>query len=148
MRLFLILLFSMCCRSGNKGVELIDATQQSWVAGIRGGGAGVNYEFTVIAGRSSKVLVFEELWVGQQYLSFIASRRFPALAEHGFAKGDTVYVNATRFHEVDGFTPPETIQKEPPFDYEGQALLSYKIRRKQHYLVIKSIKTLKKQEYE
>jgi hypothetical protein len=148
MRFLFILLLSICCRSGNKGVEFIEATQQRWVAGIRGGGAGINYEFSFKAFAPSGSLIFEGLWVGSDYLPFTASRPFPAFPSDGFKKGDTVLIQATRFLAVEGFVPPELEAKAPPYSYQGEALLTYTLKGKKKHCIVKGIKNIKKLEYE
>lgn len=87
MRVLMMVVLFFCCSGDKNGLELISATRQSWVAGIRGGGAGTNYEFSCKALSSSEKLVFEGLWVENVFLPFTVSKPFPSLPADGFKRG-------------------------------------------------------------
>lgn len=148
MKTTMILMALLCFRWGSNPPQLLDSSRQRWVAGIRGAGAGENFEFIIRTTADSRKLVFNGLWVGSEYLEFTVSRKFPALPHDGFKKGDTVYLNATRFFEVDGFTPPPRIEKAPPFEYRGQALIACLLNNKQHYLEVPEIRQKPSEHYE
>lgn len=148
MRLLLLLLLSLCCGGSKQGLQLIHATSQSWVAGIRGGGAGINYEFKFKALASSKDLKFEGLWIKDDFVSFKVCKPFPAMPADGFARKDTLLLHATRFHQVDGFVPPVTEVRKPPFPYKGEALITFTLKGKSKFIEIPQITKLRKENYE
>lgn len=149
--LFILMsLFFLSFMCDRPTVKVIDATSQSWHGGVKGSGRGVNYRVSVIVGKDSDVLSFDSLWVGDRGYPVQASRPHPFTSADGFHKNDTVTIYASMHQAAnpDGDLIPLPVpSKGAPVSYEGDALLSFKVKQKQFYVVVKEFRRLEQLDY-
>jgi hypothetical protein len=125
-------------------LKLIDAQSYSWAGGRQESGKGTNYTFKVVAGKSSDILKIDQLWIGDLYFEVKPQRQLENLSiTNEFEKNDTliIQVNHRLLPDESNELKPafEYEQIDPPYQYEGKALIGYKKRGKQKYLEVKEI---------
>ena len=146
--LFILLSFLlMTCRP--EPVRIIDATSEAWSGGVRGSGRGVNYRIKVVVNRSSNLLQFDSLWVGDRGYDVQASRPFPFQVNDGYKRNDTVILYAKMYQASnrDGDLIPLPDSPKPPIDYEGDALVSYWLRGERYFKVVNTLRALPRVDY-
>jgi hypothetical protein len=148
-RVAFILLSLMLFNFRPEPVKLIEASSESWTGGFKGSGRGVNYRVKIVVNRSSKVLSFDTLWVGERAFQVQASRPNPFNPQDGFSKKDTVIIYAS-LHQTtgqDGELLPLPAVNGKQVAYKGEALLSYWLKGKRHFLVIETFSELPSVDY-
>jgi len=137
-----IILLSFCTK-----VKLVDASSQKWIAGRFESGYGTDYLITIKARAGSDKLVFDKLWIGDDYYEVNALRNLAKRSDLAFEKGDTVFIRAG-----EKYLPDENgkmVQQkgktlEPPTEFTGAALLGYTFKSRRKYLEIKEFRVLEK----
>ncbi len=126
-----------------KDFEVISSTSKKWAGGIMDAGRGINYSFALLAKKSSKKLIINQLWIGQKFYEVKACGKFPSRPEDGFSKNDTIYIYANeRIDEKNQPSGNPDKLNPPPVEYKGEALIGYKINGKQKFKIVKEIKPL------
>jgi len=141
-----VVLVSVILLFGSK-MKLVDSSSQKWAGGIYESGYGTNYKITLIAKAGSDKLQVNELWIGQDYFKINAMRNLAKRSDLSFARKDTVYVvSSINFKPGrDGkMEQVKLMRKEPPVDFNGDALLGYTWKGKKKFLEIKSFRKLEK----
>lgn len=105
-------------------IETVKATKQTWIAGTKNGGRGINYQITCVAGAGSDKLKVNGLWVDDQFFEVKAIRTLEVYPDEKFKAGDTIYILASRFIPGEPGSQPEKKVKAP-IKYKGEGLLSY-----------------------
>ncbi len=149
----LVLVFSIFC-FGND-IEFIKATSQAWRAGVPGGGRGTNYTICLISKRNSEQIEFTNLWIGSETFEIKvlknskmneSSKTISKVNADKFNKGDSLFITAQKFIQTPRNADEQPIfaenQIELPKQYEGVALLEYKVKGKLKYLEIQNFKEL------
>ena len=141
-----VVLVSVILLFGSK-MKLVDSSSQEWAGGIYESGYGTNYKITLIAKAGSDKLQVNELWIGQDYFKINAMRNLAKRSDLSFARKDTVYVvSSINFKPGrDGkMEQVKLMRKEPPVDFNGDALLGYTWKGKKKFLEITSFRKLEK----
>ncbi|MCK5820571.1 MAG: hypothetical protein KAH17_01750 [Bacteroidales bacterium] len=128
-------------------MKLIDSTSQEWAGGIYESGYGTNYKATLIAKGGSEKLQVNELWIGKDYFEVKAMKNLAKRSDLSFVRKDTIYiVSSINFKpDTDGaMVQVNSIKKDPPKSFKGDALLGYTWKGKKKYLEIKSFRKLEK----
>lgn len=145
----MLLMIAIACKSVNNtdlkrisksdAFTLLEATSQSWTAGIPSGGSGTEYDFTVKINTADRV-TFDSAWIDAKAFGLFISKDVASISQEPvqFSKGDTITLRVTDLvnHNV------TTVNSKPPFSFDGAALISYKIDDKQFYYLIKEITKL------
>ena len=116
---------------------LLSATSQSWTAGIPSGGSGIDYYFKVKINTEEKIS-FDSAWINNSSFEIFISKETAAISSQPikFSKGDNIILRVSEIKN-------KNIKKQnskPPIEYNGAALISYKVTDKQEYFIIKEIK--------
>lgn len=134
--------------------QVLHATKQTWHGGHPGSGGGINYSFTLVAGKGSDKLAVDQLWVGDKYLE-INQVIFMGAKAGEFSKNDTIHFKAGAKTE----SLAEKLAKEHgkvkeappgpplPYEYKGEALIGYTVGGKRKYIEIEKLENLKNQNY-
>jgi hypothetical protein len=127
----------------NRCFEIIKATSQTYVAGIKNGGKGTSYRITCISSSSSEDLKIDKLWIGQDLLEAKAFKYTGITPEEKFAPGDTIIIEASRFTSGHG----ENLEQSkanipPPIKYKGEGLIGYRCGKKTKYRSVKKFEEL------
>ena len=109
--------------SKSKHLDLVSATQQSFVKGMQnqdGSDSGTHYkmEFSQFEG-----VEITHLWIRKSPIEFAS-----------FEHEDKMYITATRYSQIDVDINKD--KKALPFDYDGKALIEYKFNDKITYLIV------------
>jgi hypothetical protein len=129
----------------NEHFEVLHATSQEWIAGVHGGGKGINYKVSIKIITDKKV-DFDSIWVAGRKLN-IKPEKGPGLK---LAKNDIVTLLASDYRgssgtkgnkEEEKINPPFDIDNLP-FNFEGAALMRYLVDGSEKYLEIAQIKVL------
>lgn len=123
----------------DKSITFLNASLQSWTAGVQGGGSGTEYYFPIIL-NTSKEISFTEAWINNQSYDVFLSIDNAAISNDPLKvqKGDTITLRVSALNN----TPPKSTSSSPPITYDGAALIGYKIKDKQRYYIIKEIEEL------
>ena len=116
---------------------LLSATSQSWTAGIPSGGSGIDYYFKVKINTEEKIS-FDSAWINNSSFEIFISKETAAISSQPikFSKGDNIILRVSEIKN-------KNIKKQnskPLIEYNGAALISYKVTDKQEYFIIKEIK--------
>ena len=119
--------------------EITNATSQEWKGGRQETGYGTYFELTIVPEVNSNVLIFDELWIAKKFFQVQCYQKGKRVKNNTFGPGDTITIRVN-----DRIVPKEfqkeldknTVQKDPPKDYKGEALLSYTLKGKRKYKVI------------
>lgn len=80
-----------------KGLKLIDAKYNNWTAGIKGGGFGVEFYFTVIA--MADIIKIDSVLINNEKLKTISKpkddKRYYDFGEIKYNKGDTILIRVS-----------------------------------------------------
>lgn len=127
-------------------------TSQDWHGGIKGSGGGTNYEIIAISKQSSAILIIDQLWIGQKNYEITVSKKFPAVAADGFSTNDTIFIRANDYRKDPDFknntevadsekrkSAPIEVSIDPPFTYQGAALIGYKLNGLRSYKTLDKI---------
>ncbi len=119
----------------NKHFTILKATSQTWTAGVHGGGSGTEYFFKIIV-NSKKELKFDFAWINNIKYEIFLAKESPFISEAPIKldKGDTITLRVSAMKN-------NNTKSESPFVFDGEALISYKIKNKQKYQVVKKITT-------
>ena len=131
-----------------KDFEVIAATKQSWHGGKPGSPGGVNYNFKFVVKKPSSKLVIDQLWVKNEQLEISQVVIMGAGEAGNFAKGDTVFfkagkVNVPLTQKLGKKKEEKAKGTPPPIEYEGDALIGYKMGKKRKYKIIEKFEMLK-----
>lgn len=143
--------FSFCTVEG-QDLKLVSATSQRWTAGVRGGGGGVRYVITAVAGQSSNRLKVEHFWVKDHLLPADAFLAHPSVyGSREFVKGDTLVIRASSFqrgelrlpeNDKDMAAQPDTTLAVPAIKFNGEGLVYFRNGKKKKYLKIEHFQEL------
>jgi hypothetical protein len=149
--LFLILLsvpFEIDCKDTFK---IIEATSQKWYGGRQEIGYGTNFEITIVSKVNSEILVFDKLWLGTEYFDIQTFQKGKRIKNNTFGPGDTItiLIEKKMSPEPMPFVEEDNHRQDPPppYEYDGRALLSYQLKSKRKYKIIKQFKKLEDLRY-
>ncbi len=117
--------------------NLLNATSEPWVSGIRGGGNGIEHSFQIYI-LSDQKLIFEKVWMKDKVFDVFVSKNQGAVTSDPvqYSKYDAIVVRVSEFQS--GIS--EKII--PPVKYEGEALIGFTANGKPEYFIVKEIKKL------
>lgn len=127
------LLINVC---SNKHFTILSATSESWVAGAKTGGSGVDYTFKIVV-KTSKGLKFDSMWVDNKAIKVQAVKGTVYDPKSVFVLNDTIKLKATYKVEAN----PST--QKPPIEYKGAALIRYFVGGKKNYQVVEKLEAIK-----
>jgi len=146
-----LLLFSLFSTSAlSQKLTIISATSQKWQGGAFGSGGGINYSIKMIAPRASADFKIDKIWIGEKYYEPVVNKGLPKL-EKDFAKGDTIQLSAAHYIPGERDKKEGNIPEEKnipcPKKYKGDALISYTLKGKRKYFILKKIEALQQLNY-
>jgi hypothetical protein len=131
-------------------LQLLRATSQEWLAGVRGGGQGINYEVRVRITTDKKV-EFDSMWVsGKKLVIKVAEQlKDPAIR---LLNNDEISLVASFYSEPSNkgqgkeqYSPPSSIDTiKAPIHYKGAAIIKYSVAESIKYLEVPFFKVLPK----
>jgi hypothetical protein len=122
----------------NEFCALLSASSQRWFAGVESGGKGVDYSFNVRI-TTHQEISFDSAWIGNRAHAVAVSKETARVSNQPvkISNGDSIVLRVSVLAE----NVAEARESRPPIAYSGAALLSFTVNGKQHYLVIKDIKS-------
>ncbi len=142
----LLALLSINDTSCHKKFELINATSQKWTGGRQETGYGTYYELTIVPNTNSENLVFDKLWIGNDYFDVQSYQKGKKMRNNLFGKGDTITIRVNKsikpepmHFEISNDKKNKCLTENHPVpkEYKGDALLSYTYKGKRNYFEIK-----------
>jgi hypothetical protein len=123
----------------NEFCTLLRATSQRWFAGVESGGKGVDYSFNVRI-TTHQEISFDSAWIGNRAHTVAVSKGTARVSNQPvtISNGDSIVLRVSVLAE----NAAEDRESRPPITISGEALISLTVNGKQHYLVIKNIKSL------
>ena len=126
---------------------IVEGTSQKYAGGREKSGYGTRYNIKLFAQKSSKKLKIDQLWIGEEFFDVKPIKDPKRKNDHNFSKNDTIYLYVK--HHIHTDEEMKKAQKEkkllkPPYNYQGAALIGYKVRNKRKYKVIDKFTELKK----
>ena len=133
----------------NPCLELLHATSQEWIAGVRGGGRGINYKLRIKI-KTDKKVEFDSIWVAGKKLN-IKLEEEGQYAELKLSKNYVVTLLASDYMNTPGKTgikEEEKVSSSPvssasaSIEYKGAALLRYMVDGSVKYFEVPDITIL------
>lgn len=123
--------------SSKRVIKEINSYSENWVAGVQGGGRGIEYYFNFKILTADKI-EFDTLWINNKAFKTYLQNNKKTVSDKPitFSKNDTVVVRASEF--VNERIPTNQVAKAP-ISYKGTALLRYTVNKKNYYYSIKKI---------
>jgi hypothetical protein len=117
---------------------LLSASSKSWISGLPDGDNGIEYYFKLKI-HTSQQLSFDSAWINNDVFTISISKETSTISNRPVTinNGDIVTLRITDLQN-------RTIRKanvKAPIDFNGAALISYKVDDTQKYLIIKEIHT-------
>ena len=124
--------------SSQEMFTLLSASSKSWISGLPNGDNGIEYYFKVKI-HTSQQLSFDSAWINNDVFIISASKETSTISNRPVTinNGDIITLRITDLQN-------RTIRKanvKAPIDFNGAALISYKLDDKQKYFIIKEIHT-------
>ncbi|PLX00319.1 MAG: hypothetical protein C0594_15810 [Marinilabiliales bacterium] len=150
-KLLIVLLFALSTSLfwfGKKSdFEIVSSSKQAFHGGRPGSGGSTKYHFTFRMKKPSEKLTIDKLWVNEKELD-LKQVVFMGAKAGNFSKNDTVRFTAEEriasLTEKLSKDKAKTEQKvEPPIEYEGAALIGYKVGSKRKYKIVDGFELLK-----
>lgn len=137
--LLLFLSFSQFSISQKKNlpVKVIEATYQKWVSGAPGGRTGTKYAIKVYI-RTSKKVVFRNLWIGKENVAFDVEF-FSLDIPKKIQQGDSLLLTYNTINREDN---ESSEAKRLPIRYKGCALIETAIDGNARYFIVKNFRQL------
>ncbi len=143
---FLVLFLGLFCIFSCPKLELMNASESSWVGGRFDSGKGTNYTVRLVAKKSSEKLHIDQMWLKKDSATFLY---FPVKPQrqlkdfsitNEFAKNDTIYIQANRTQRPNEEGVMEEVVNAEyvnvPYVFEGEALIGYTWKGKRRYMEI------------
>ena len=117
---------------------LLSASSKSWISGLPNGDNGIEYYFKLKI-HTSQQLSFDSAWINNDVFIISVSKETSIISNRPVTinNGDIITLRITDLQN-------RTIRKanvKAPIDFNGAALISYKLDDKQKYFIIKEIHT-------
>jgi hypothetical protein len=116
--------------------EIISSYSESWTAGIRNGGTGIDYYFTTHI-LTNEGIQFDSLWSGNHRMVVTVVKGAVYDPKATFSRNDTVILRATLIQKG------KVEEINSPITYAGAALISYFIKSKRYYYTVSEMKQKK-----
>ena len=122
----------------NEFCTLLRATSQRWFAGVASGGKGIDYSFNVRITTHQEIR-FDSAWIGNRAHAVAVSKETARVSNQPvtISNGDSIVLRVSVLAE----NAAEARESRPPITFSGAALISFTVNGKQHYMVIKDIKS-------
>lgn len=117
---------------------LLSASSKSWISALPNGDNGIEYYFKLKI-HTSQQLSFDSAWINNDVFIISVSKETSTISNRPVTinNGDIITLRITDLQN-------RTIRKanvKAPIDFNGAALISYKLDDKQKYFIIKEIQT-------
>ena len=124
---------------------VLEITSQKYSGGLEQSGHGTRYVVKLLAGKDSRKLKIDQLWIGDKYFAVKPVKDPKYRNNHEFFKNDTIFLYADDHVYPDMVNKKEnTVNIKLPYKYNGAALIGYKLRNKRRYKVVETITELEK----
>jgi hypothetical protein len=145
MKLLSLIVISFLSFGQCEKFEIINATAKDWKADKPENGYGTVYELTIKTKVNSDILVFDKLWIGENFFQVQCYQKGKRVKNNTFGPDDevTITVNHTTIPEKYQKFKEEKLHEDPPKSYDGEALLSYTLKGKRKYKTIKTFTKIK-----
>ena len=140
-------IFLACSNSifAQRYFTILEATSAGWSGGMAQSGSGVRYMIKIRLNTSAKV-GFPSIWIGKD--DYAIPQVYPMRdMKRQPRAGDTIIVNYNHQNARIQLDPSGNVEKAKevkptPINYKGAALLSYTIKKRLRYQVIKAFTEL------
>ena len=140
-------MFLVCSNSilAQRYFTIVEATSAGWAGGMAQSGSGVRYTIKFRLNTSAKV-DFPAIWIGKD--DYAVPQVYPMRdMKRQPRAGDTIIVNYNHQNARIQLDPSGNVEKArevkpAPINYKGAALLSYSVKKRLRYEVIKAFTAL------
>jgi len=117
--------------------KLLNATSESWTAGVANGGSGIDYYFKIKITTSSNIK-FDTAWINNKAFEIYISKETNSVSSQPikYGNGDTITVRVSDLKNQNS----KSVNVNPPKKYDGAALVGFTVNGKRNYFNIKEIK--------
>ena len=124
----------------DKFCVLLSATSRPWVAGVASGGRGIDYSFGVRITTQQEIR-FDSAWIDNRAYAVAVSKETARVSNQPvtISNGDSIVLRVS----VLAGNASQVRQSRSPITYSGEALISFTVNGRRHYLIINEI-TLQK----
>jgi len=151
--LFIFFAFISC---SNPEFTITNATSQKWHGGRPESGRGVNYRIEIQVNYASSELSFTYMWIDGLKYEVEVFKNPENKSDNSFAKGDKVYLEVNHTVRPDMQKLQETGEiveiisgdiSQAPQNFDGAALIEYKINNTLKYQIVPAFKELEALNY-
>ena len=124
----------------NKFCVLLSATSQPWVSGIASGGRGIDYSFRVRI-TTQQAIKFDSAWIDNLAYVVAVSKETARVSNQPvtISNGDSIVLRVS----VLAMNASQARDSRSPITYSGEALISFTVDGRRHYLIINEVKSQK-----
>lgn len=124
----------------NKYCVLLNATSRPWVSGVASGGRGIDYSFGVRITTQQEIR-FDSAWIDNRAYAVAVSKETARVSNQPvtISNGDSIVLRVS----VLAGNASQARESRSPIRYSGEALISYTVNGKKHYLIINEITSQK-----
>jgi hypothetical protein len=117
--------------------KLLNATSESWTAGVANGGSGIEYYFKIKITTSDNIK-FDTAWINKKAFEIYISKETNSVSSQPikYGNGDTITVRVSDLKNQNS----KSVNVNPPKKYDGAALVGFTVNGKRNYFNIKEIK--------
>lgn len=130
-----------------KDFDFVAAESQKWHGGRPETGYGTKYVVTLIPKKSSDIITFEKMWIGENSFDLTVVEKGRKVKQGTFNKGNEITVTAnhrvlpaskSQFQAInkEDQAKADSLKIPPPIKYNGEALLKYTVKGKTKFFVI------------
>ncbi len=140
MKSFLIIILAFFCFNSKEPFKLLESTRTYVAAGRMESGTTETYTFKLVPNFSSRKLVFDQIWIDSLFYDVKPIKQNKDLTfANEFKKNDTITLSAVirKLPDESGSLKISdfTVKKRPE-NFEGKAIIGYKIKGKRKYITV------------
>ncbi len=120
--------------------KLLNATSESWTAGIPSGGSGTEYYFKIKISTTENIK-FDTAWINNKAFEIYISKETNSVSSQPikYGNGDTITLRVSDLKNQKS----KSVNVNPPKKYDGAALVGFTVNGKRNYFTVKEIKKVK-----
>lgn len=124
----------------DKFCVLLSATSRPWVAGVASGGRGIDYSFGVRITTQQEIR-FDSAWIDNRAYAVAVSKETARVSNQPvtISNGDSIVLRVS----VLAGNASQVRESRSPITYSGEALISFTVNGRTHYLIINEITSQK-----
>ncbi len=126
--------------TSDKFCVLLSATSRPWVSGVASGGRGTDYAFGVRI-TTQEEIKFDSAWINNRAYAVVVLKETASVSNQSVPISNGDYI-VLRVSALAGNTS-QARESRSPITYSGEALISFTVNGRRHYMIINEITSQK-----